>query len=213
MREKKLKEQKERITRQRNRSVKGKEHMMILIGVIATTTLISFTRCTPLSYTTFRRRDLPVLDRPELVLLFDTRDSILENEMFGSGNDPRSTVTRSKRIGSLSINNSVDVLRQRVLLELARRKAMQDQYQIDENRRMMQTIGKRSSSDFVTRYPNSANNKPSNSGIYVIEDRPNDRDPNKSNVRISDRTHVWLDGNDHDQDQEQRVQTNEVHLL
>lgn len=124
--------------------------------------------------------------------------------MFGSGNDPRSTVTRSKRIGSLSINNSVDVLRQRVLLELARRKAMQDQYQIDENRRMMQTIGKRSSSDFVTRYPTS-DNKPSNSGIYLIKDRPNNRDPSKPNVRISDRTHVWLDGNDHDQDQAERV--------
>ena len=124
--------------------------------------------------------------------------------MFGSGNDPRSAAIRNKRIGSLSINNSVDVLRQRVLLELARRKAMQDQYQIDENRRMMQSVGKRSNSDFVTGYPTSAN-KASNSGIYVIEERPNDRDQSKSPVRISDRSHVWLEGNDNDQEQTRRV--------
>ncbi|XP_033225164.1 diuretic hormone 44 [Belonocnema kinseyi] len=190
---------------------------MILIGVIATTTLISLAHCTPLSYTTYQRRELPALDRPELVLLFDPRDSGLENEMFGSGNDPRSAAIRNKRIGSLSINNSVDVLRQRVLLELARRKAMQDQYQIDENRRMMQTVGKRSNSDSVTGYPTSSN-KESNSGIYLIEERPNDRDQSQSPVRISDRTaSVWLEGNDHDhdhdQDQTRRVQTNEVHLL
>ena len=63
---------------QRNLRITVTPHMMILIGVIATTTLISFAHCTPLSYTTYRRRELPVLDHPELVLLFDPRDSGLE---------------------------------------------------------------------------------------------------------------------------------------
>lgn len=56
---------------------------------------------------------------------------------------------RDKRIGSLSIVNSVDVLRQRVLLELARRKAMEDQRQISENRRILDSVGKRSDKKVV----------------------------------------------------------------
>lgn len=52
-----------------------------------------------------------------------------------------------KRIGSLSVVNSLDVLRERMLLELARRKAMQDQKQIDANRRFLNSVGKRSVQD------------------------------------------------------------------
>jgi len=59
-------------------------------------------------------------------------------------NDFASEVTRTKRIGSLSIVDNLDVLRQRYLLELARRKALQDQRQVGENRRVLETIGKRS---------------------------------------------------------------------
>ncbi|XP_008558830.1 uncharacterized protein LOC103579251, partial [Microplitis demolitor] len=59
-------------------------------------------------------------------------------------NDSVSGIDRAKRIQSLSVTNSLDVLRQRVLLELARRKALQDQQQIDANRRYLDNIGKRS---------------------------------------------------------------------
>lgn len=67
--------------------------------------------------------------------------------MLNSETDLGSDVIRTKRIGSLSIVNNLDVLRQRVLLELARRKALQDQRQVDENRRFLESIGKRSVSD------------------------------------------------------------------
>lgn len=62
--------------------------------------------------------------------------------MKGSG--PFYDVDRSKRIGSLSIVSSMDVLRERVLLELARRQALQRQRQIEMNRRILDHIGKRS---------------------------------------------------------------------
>lgn len=69
--------------------------------------------------------------------------------MLNSENDlgSSSDAMRTKRIGSLSIVNNLDVLRQRVLLELARRKQLQDQRQVDENRRFLESIGKRSVSD------------------------------------------------------------------
>lgn len=67
--------------------------------------------------------------------------------MLNSENDRGSDVMRTKRIGSLSIVNNLDVLRQRVLLELARRKALQDQRQVDENRRRLDIVGKRSVSN------------------------------------------------------------------
>lgn len=51
----------------------------------------------------------------------------------------------AKRNGpSLSIVNSIDVLRQRLLLEMARRQMEKSQQQIAENRKLMESIGKRS---------------------------------------------------------------------
>lgn len=47
----------------------------------------------------------------------------------------------------MSIVNPLDVLRERVLLELARRKMRQNQRQVDANRRFLQTIGKRAVSN------------------------------------------------------------------
>ncbi|KYN10307.1 Diuretic hormone class 1 [Trachymyrmex cornetzi] len=67
--------------------------------------------------------------------------------MLNSENDLGPDVMRTKRIGSLSIVNNLDVLRQRVLLELARRKALQDQRQVEENRRFLESVGKRSVSN------------------------------------------------------------------
>ncbi|XP_029172739.1 diuretic hormone 44 [Nylanderia fulva] len=113
---------------------------MILLGILASTTIIGLTSSAPLS--SYERREDVSDDRPKIFLLMDQRIPELEDEILG--NELGSEVTRAKRIGSLSIVNNLDVLRQRVLLELARRKALQDQRQIDENRRVLESIGKRS---------------------------------------------------------------------
>nr|QTE34439.1 corticotropin releasing factor-like diuretic hormone [Cataglyphis nodus] len=112
---------------------------MILLGILASTTIIGLTSSAPLS--SYERRDMSD-DGPKIFLLMDERIPELENEILG--NDLGSDVTRTKRIGSLSIVNNLDVLRQRVLLELARRKQEQDLRQIQENRRVLENIGKRS---------------------------------------------------------------------
>ncbi|XP_011863404.1 PREDICTED: uncharacterized protein LOC105559600 isoform X2 [Vollenhovia emeryi] len=121
---------------------------MILLGILASTTIISLTSSAPLS--PYERRDVSD-DRPKIFLLIDQRIPELEDEMLNAENNLGSNVMRTKKrigtIGSLSIVNNLDVLRQRVLLELARRKALQDQRQVDENRRFLETIGKRSVSD------------------------------------------------------------------
>lgn len=117
---------------------------MILLGILASTTIIGLTSSAPLS--SYERRDVSD-DRPKIFLLIDQRIPELEDEMLNSENDLGPDVMRTKRIGSLSIVNNLDVLRQRVLLELARRKALQDQRQVDENRRFLESIGKRSVSN------------------------------------------------------------------
>lgn len=91
--------------------------------------------------------------------------------MYESNNDPNPTILRTKRIGSLSIVNNLDVLRERILLELARRKALQDQRQIDANRRILDTIGKRSVSAYEDYTPSSRS-------------------------RTSERIYDWLNEND-----------------
>ena len=48
---------------------------------------------------------------------------------------------------SLSIVNSVDVLRNRYALELLRREAMDKERQISENRKFMESLGKRAHPD------------------------------------------------------------------
>lgn len=117
--------------------------------------------------------------------------------MFDSGNDPESTVVRtkrleSKRIGSLSIVNSLDVLRQRVLLELARRKALQDQQQIDANRRILKTIGKRSLPLYNKDVPKAIDSRIRNGIDYVIEqeEKSHDRDV------VPERMQNWLRNDD-----------------
>lgn len=114
--------------------------------------------------------------------------SHLQSEILG---DPGSAMKRTKRIGSLSIVNSLDVLRQRVLLELARRKALQDQRQIDANRRFLETIGKRSAPEYE---PDSARIM-TNSRDYASQQqqqRPESHDQNA----VSGRTQDWFEEND-----------------
>lgn len=55
-----------------------------------------------------------------------------------------SSEERFKRAGpSLSIVNPLDVLRQRLLLEMARRQMRESHRQVAENRKLMKAIGKR----------------------------------------------------------------------
>lgn len=169
---------------------------MILLGILASTTIIGLTTSAPLS--SYERRDVSD-DRPKIFLLIDERIPELENEILG--NELRSDVTRAKRIGSLSIVNNLDVLRQRVLLELARRKQEQDLRQIAENRRVLESIGKRS-------VPGS------DAGRIARSDKSrNDRD----RPAMSNRIEEWIEENNPlfhgSQDDRTRVQANELHLL
>ncbi|XP_014467859.1 PREDICTED: diuretic hormone 44 [Dinoponera quadriceps] len=180
---------------------------MILLGILASTTIIGLTSSAPLS--SYERRDLSA-DHPKVFLLVDQRIPELENEMLDSGNDLSATARRTKRIGSLSIVNSMDVLRQRVLLELARRKALQDQRQIDANRRFLETIGKRS----VPEYDGPDAGRVSTSGQRHAESRYRSTAPDQATSKTQD----WFEENDpvfHESqdDQMTRVQANELRLL
>lgn len=169
---------------------------MILLGILASTTIIGLTSSAPLS--SYERRDVSN-NRPKIFLLMDERIPGLENEILG--NELESEVTRAKRlpkIGSLSIVNNLDVLRQRVLLELARRKQVQDQRQIEENRRFLENIGKRS--------------VPVSDTGRIVRSRNDQNRPAMSN-RIE-----WLEEDDplfhgSQDDRMTRVQANELRLL
>ncbi|XP_070172402.1 diuretic hormone 44 [Polyergus mexicanus] len=169
---------------------------MILLGILASTTIIGLTSSAPLS--SYERRDVSN-DGPKIFLLMDERIPELENEILG--NELGSDVTRAKRIGSLSIVNNLDVLRQRVLLELARRKQEQDLRQIQENRRVLENIGKRS-------VPESDAGRIARSGKLR-----NDRDRPAMSNRID-----WIEEDDpllrgSQDDRMARVQANELRLL
>ncbi|XP_071565684.1 diuretic hormone 44 [Temnothorax nylanderi] len=167
---------------------------MILLGILASTTIIGLTSSAPLS--PYERRDVSD-DRPKIFLLIDQRIPELEDEMLNSENDLGSDVMRTKRIGSLSIVNNFDVLRQRVMLELARRKALQDQRQVDENRRFLESIGKRSVSDAGRNV---------RSGMKNSRERP-----------AASNRNEWIEENNPlfrgSQDDDRTVQTNELRLL
>lgn len=125
------------------------------------------------------------LNQYHIIIYFEYVTFVEQREMYESSKDPGPTILRTKRIGSLSIVNNLDVLRERILLELARRKALQDQRQIDANRRILDSIGKRS----VPSYKD-----------YTSLSRP----------QTSDRIYDWLGENDsllgnRHSDQERRV--------
>ena len=168
---------------------------------------VTIVKSRPMSYSTYEEKELS-RDNSPFLLLVDHRIPDLENEMFDSGNDPGSTVVRTKRIGSLSIVNSLDVLRQRVLLELARRKALQDQRQIDANRRILESIGKRSLPVY--------NGDRKNGMEYMIEQER--KNQNVTPERITGGFQDWLQRDDSVFRERQdgptrRVQANELHLL
>ncbi|KOC63935.1 Diuretic hormone [Habropoda laboriosa] len=130
--------------------------------------------------------------------------------MFDSGNDPGATVIRTKRIGSLSIVNSLDVLRQRVLLELARRKALQDQRQIDANRRILESIGKRSLSLYNGDISRAVDSRTKNGLEYIIEQERKSHNRNVTPERIAENMQDWLQTDDSAFQERQDDQTQRV---
>lgn len=124
-------------------------------------------------------------------------------------NDRGLNVVRNKRLGSLSIVNSLDVLRERVMLELARRKAEQNQRQIAENRLFLENVGKRSIPDYVGMYsPLSV--KESNSETDAIRQRNRDKSAISDKIQVPQRMRLWQTEDDpdvttDDDDEMQRV--------
>ncbi|KAK1132116.1 hypothetical protein K0M31_016251 [Melipona bicolor] len=171
---------------------------MTFMSILLSLLFVAMTKSQPVSYA-YNERELP-WDHPSLLFLVESRIPDLENEMFDSGNDPGSTVVRtkrleSKRIGSLSIVNSLDVLRQRVLLELARRKALQDQRQIDANRRLLESIGKRSFPLYNVADESKAVDSRAKNGIeYAMEQKEKSGSHDRSVA--SDRVGNWLRNQD-----------------
>ncbi|XP_074102089.1 corticotropin-releasing diuretic hormone 44 [Cotesia typhae] len=124
---------------------------MFLMRLLSVTTLITLSKSTPLSYLTHQRRDAPTDgggrdddDGVYVPYIIDERGFYWPQDENLKVNDSVSGIDRGKRIHSLSVTNSLDVLRDRVLLELARRKAQQEKIQIDANRHYLDNIGKRS---------------------------------------------------------------------
>nr|AWT50600.1 neuropeptide DH45 [Diaphorina citri] len=70
----------------------------------------------------------------------DKREALISS---GSGNDNMLRTNWKNNGPSLSIVNPLDVLRQRLLLEIARRRQEKSQSQINENRKFLSSIGKR----------------------------------------------------------------------
>ncbi|XP_035738142.1 diuretic hormone 44-like [Vespa mandarinia] len=158
---------------------------MILITILVTSAMITMTRSAPAVHLPKETGNFP-----EVLWLVNQRMPELEREMYESSNDPGPTILRTKRIGSLSIVNNFDVLRERILLEIARRKALQDQRQIDANRQILDSIGKRSVTSFED---------------YTSSSRP----------RTSGKIYDWLSENDsllgnRHSNQDRRVPSNEL---
>ncbi|CAA9994884.1 unnamed protein product, partial [Nesidiocoris tenuis] len=60
---------------------------------------------------------------------------------------------RWKRTGpSLSVSNPIEVLRSRLLLEIARRRMQKDNQQVNTNRQLLTSVGKRQTSPFRTSF-------------------------------------------------------------
>ncbi|CAK9811047.1 Diuretic hormone 44 [Anthophora plagiata] len=190
---------------------------MTFMSVFTYLLFVAMAKSHPISYSSYDERELS-RDHSPLLFLVDHRIPDLENEMFDSGNDPGATVIRTKRIGSLSIVNSLDVLRQRVLLELARRKALQDQRQIDANRRILESIGKRSLSFYNGDVSKVVDSRTKNGLEYIIEQERKSHNRNVTPERISEKMQDWLQTDDstfqvRQDDQTRRVQPNELRLL
>ncbi|XP_034949706.1 diuretic hormone 44 [Chelonus insularis] len=131
---------------------------MFFVSLLVLTIFISSSKSTPLSYMTYQRRnDIADLNgemyNTYVPYVVDDRRSASANEVYWPQSSEDDTlkinnsingVDRVKKLHSLSVSNSLDVLRERVLLELARQKALQDQQQINANRRFLNNIGKRS---------------------------------------------------------------------
>ncbi|XP_003704605.1 corticotropin-releasing diuretic hormone 44 [Megachile rotundata] len=187
---------------------------MTLINVMISLLFVSIVKCHPMAYNSYDDKELS-RDHLPFLLLVDHRMPELENEMFDSGNDPGSTVIRTKRIGSLSIVDPLNVLRQRVKLELARHRALKDQRQIDANRRILENVGKRSLPMYNVDLSNP-DLRTKNRIEYVIEQERKNQGRNVTPERISEDFQDWLQSDDsvfRERQEPRRVQANELHLL
>lgn len=113
------------------------------------------------------------------------------------------SIKRGLRSNSLSIVNPIDVLRNHVILELARRKAVHDQRQAVENRRILENIGKRSihrpEDDFPRNLPRSLENNEKNRLYTNPRSNPPQHEQHQQiytqRIPIA-RTHDWYDVDD-----------------
>ncbi|XP_066603410.1 diuretic hormone 44 [Prorops nasuta] len=185
----------------------------LILAILATRIFIAFTHAVPMSYATYNGNDLIPEERPQIVLLVNERKPQIQSLFFRRMTNDAFRHERDKKLGSLSkmgslsITNSLDVLRNRVLLEMARRMAQQDEPQIAANRRLLESIGKRSIPDSLNR-----------SLKFHSEENQEERSTTTSENKIPKRTQEWLDGNDpvfrHDEEAEtERVQNSELPLL
>ena len=55
---------------------------MIIISLLAMAALISSTKASPMSYNTYRRREIPMDERPELVLFYDQRNLEVSKDLI-----------------------------------------------------------------------------------------------------------------------------------
>uniref|UniRef100_A0A6V7LHJ2 Corticotropin-releasing factor domain-containing protein n=1 Tax=Bracon brevicornis TaxID=1563983 RepID=A0A6V7LHJ2_9HYME len=106
------------------------------------------------------------------------RFRLTQTEVPKVDNNSDGTTARRKKMGSLSITNPMDVLRQRFLLELQRRRQMQQQEQAKANREILNDIGKRSARRLAMIYPriqtrnNQVYQPAGPSSVHVASDNP-----------------------------------------
>ncbi|XP_043270226.1 diuretic hormone 44 [Venturia canescens] len=229
---------------------------MIFASLLTTTGLIILTRASPVSLTTYRRRDVPIEEgqmdeesidglrlEPERLLLYDQKgfqvvDSSpkslydlspdhyprmwrpklaeLSNEVGQAPADKRGL-----RSNSLSIVNNMEVLRNQVLFELARRKALQNQRQAMENRKILESIGKRSIQE--NEFPQNPSRSPDNIKNRVYTDARSNSAQHQQHQTYTERipverTHEWYDIDDslirgNGDDETRKMVSNEIRLL
>lgn len=109
--------------------------------------------------------------------------------MLNSGGN----LARKKRIGPLSIMDNVNVLRERITKELSRRKAVNDLRQIEANRRILESIGKRSAPEYDPDTERFIGYSSLDHG-YANQHLKN-RERSAAPSKIAERTQVWFEEN------------------
>ncbi|BES97104.1 body fluid secretion [Nesidiocoris tenuis] len=91
-------------------------------------------------------RELSSADWPLNRFYFPSQHPLIQQDDFEDS-------WRWKRTGpSLSVSNPIEVLRSRLLLEIARRRMQKDNQQVNTNRQLLTSVGKRQTSPFRTSF-------------------------------------------------------------